>query len=206
MVLFLALPLWLLAACGIPSYPFLASPVSAYANEAAYRFSFANNPDTSPIFDGFLVMYRIYERKADLDADLTSLGTLDSDLDGASTKLRLEQIGFKAMQPELAIDPSHYSDSFEVVIDFNSPETVTASATSILAATTMLRNNALDFASISPMDEDVKKATTETPDDFYSVAILVCARGFDLVSINPYYSQFVKFSPTSITIPVGTEP
>lgn len=195
------------ASCGIPSYPFLAPPVSAYAYEASRTFSFGNNPDTSPIFDGFVVLYRIYERKADLDADLAALGTLDPELDGVASKLKLEQIGFKALQPELAIDPAYYDASFVVDILFSDTGAVTASATSILSPTALVRSNAEDFSAISPGDEDVKEApASETPDDQYSVAILVCARGFDLVSINPYYSQFVKFSPPSITLPVSTEP
>jgi hypothetical protein len=198
--------LWLgllLSSCGIPDYPFLGPPLSGYSNDPNDTFTFSNNPDTSPIFDGYVLMYRIYERQADIAADIASIGALDPQLDGASTKLKLASLGFYEISPGIDVDPSFYDVEFQVEINFGNPESVTVSSPTYVPSVEVFRNGYKGFDEINPSDVDVKAAASpEVPDEYYSIAIFACARGLDLTStINTYYSQFTYLSNIVTTIP-----
>jgi len=197
---FLASALVLLAAsCGIPSYPFLAPPLAPTATPANYTFTFTNNPDTSPIFDGFILMYRLYADAADIAADISALGTLDPEQNGLATLRKLESLGYSRIQSDLSVDDLA---EFMVTVSFNE-EPTTASAPGYLYQT-LYRENGKGFDDISSTDDDLKNS--ETPDTVYSVALYVCSRGLDIelgASFVTYYSQFVQLGSFQMRTPVS---
>ncbi|MBN1241517.1 MAG: hypothetical protein JXA15_02275 [Spirochaetales bacterium] len=200
---FLASTLVMLSAsCGIPSYPFLAPPLAPTATPANYTFTFTNNPDTSPVFDGFILMYRIYERFEDIATDLDTLGTLDPEIDGAGTKKKLEALEFFEMDPpELLIDPAWLDESFIMEISFAVPTETSATAPVIPFEVTLSRFNGEKFDdSIDALEGDVEPASTGSADTKYWLALYACARGLDFDTINIYYSQFVKLGVMQLSV------
>jgi hypothetical protein len=171
----------ILSTCGIDSSAYLEPPTSVSASTDQYYFRHNSALDVDPVFQGYEILYRLYEDKADADADKTNIDNLVSI--SATTvytsmvaNLKYCRITASDFRQEPLIPRATSGlDSGTVTLNFTSKQTAEPMITigdlviPIHRGVQESLNDAAGkgFLNISREDADVKKksATSTSPDD-----------------------------------------